>query len=59
MGVVIDHFEIIRDEPQPEARGAQAGQSQRPPSGPPPLTPRDIEDTVAHLARRALRVRAS
>lgn len=61
MPVVIDQFEIIRDQQQPgETPGPSAGRSAAASSpSPPPLSPVDIDVTVKHLTERALRLRAT
>ncbi len=61
MPVVIDQFEIIRDQQKPDT-GATSGPQEAPRASsksPPPLGPQDIDATLKHLTRRALRLRPS
>lgn len=63
MPVVIDQFEIVRDQARetesPAAPSAGASVPAKASPHPPPLSPVDIEDTMQHFARRALRLRAT
>jgi hypothetical protein len=58
MAVVIDQFEIVKDERTP-AEPARADEPAPHPSGQPALSAQDIQDAVDHNRRRALRLRAS
>lgn len=61
MPVVIDQFEIVRDQQKTgdaaSSGGTEATNASAP--TPPPLGPQDISVTLAHLNARALRLRAT
>ena len=60
MPVVIDQFEIVRDQQRPSESSAATGpEPAAAPASPPPLGPQDIDAALAHLNARALRLRAS
>jgi len=60
MPVVIDQFEIVRDQQRPSENTATAGETTpAASSSPPPLGPQDIDVTLSHLSARASRLRAS
>ncbi len=60
MPVVIDQFEIVRDQQRPSDNAAPKGEpAPAASSTPPPLGPQDIDVTLSHLSARVLRLRAS